>query len=395
MPAKPAFSVAYPKPAVALVLQGGGALGAYHIGAYEALAEHGFHPDWVCGISIGAINSAIIAGNHPDQRVARLDALWETISWPDIAVPLAFPPLQLLHNMASNAIALLAGQPHFFAPRPVNPFLVPQAPPQMVSFYDTTPMLGTLQRFADFDLINRGRARLSLGATNIATGNLEFFDNQRMTIRPEHVLASGSLPPGFAAVPIGNAFYWDGGCVSNTPLDAIVDDPSHPRLVAFVIDLWDAAGTPPRSMNEALWRAKQIQYASRLAHEIDAVATKVNLRHAMRLLKAAAVPEVAAVPDDPALTECRLDIVHIVYHPAEDQIPNSDAEFSRSSIAARRAAGYRDMKKAFEEAPWLRREMPAHLGALVHRVKHEKVTTLPEPNLRTTTDKPIRPPAVA
>jgi NTE family protein len=366
-------------PTVALMLQGGGALGAYHIGAYQALAEHNLHPDWVAGISIGAINAAIIAGNRPEQRVERLAALWETISWPDLPAQLPLTAWQTLHNMASNAEALLFGQPHFFTPRPVNPLLVPQAPPQQVSFYDTTPMLFTLRRFADFLLINSRVVRLSLGATNIATGDLEFFDNHRQTIGPEHVLASGSLPPGFPATEVNGKLYWDGGCVSNTPLDAVVDEPGHPRMVVFLLDLWDAAG---------LWRAKQIQYASRTAHQIDAVATKVNLRHAVRLLKAARVPDVSALPDDPLLAERRLDIVHIVYRPGVDQIPNSDAEFSRSSIAERREAGYRDMRAALAAEPWLRQERPAHLGALVHRVERGTVTTRPEPNLPTMTDKP-------
>jgi NTE family protein len=375
-------------PTVALMLQGGGALGAYHIGAYQALAEHNLHPDWVAGISIGAINSAIIAGNPPEQRVERLTALWEAISWPDLPTKLALPAWQTLHNMASNAEALLFGQPNFFTPRPVNPFLVPRAAPQEASFYDTTPMLFTLRRFADFSLINSRQIRLSLGATNLATGNLQFFDNQRQTIGPEHVLASGSLPPGFPATQVDEKLYWDGGCVSNTPLDAVVDDPGHPRMVVFVIDLWNPAGPAPETINAVLWRAKQIQYASRTAHHIDAVATKVNLRHAVRLLKAAGVPEVAAVPDDPVLTERRLDIVHIVYRPGPDQIPNSDAEFSRNSIAERREAGYRDMRVALAAEPWLRQDLPAHLGALVHRVEREKVITRPEPNLHTTTDKP-------
>jgi NTE family protein len=374
-------------PSVALMLQGGGALGAYHIGAYEALASHNLHPDWVAGISIGAINAAIIAGNPPERRVERLSELWETISWPDLP-RLALTPLQILHNMASNAEALMFGQPNFFSPRPVNPYLVPKAPPQEVSFYDTTPMLFTLRRFANFSLINSRAIRLSLGATDIATGNLKFFDNHEQTIGAEHVLASGSLPPGFPATEVGGKLYWDGGCVSNTPLDAIVDDPGYRRMVVFLIDLWDAAGPPPASINDVLWRAKQIQYASRTAHHVDAVATKINLRHAMRLLKEASVPDVAAVPDDPALTARRLDIVHIVYRPDAAQIPASDAEFSRSSIADRRAAGYKDMTTALAAQPWLRQEMPAHLGALVHRVERGKVITRHEPNLRTLTDKP-------
>jgi predicted acylesterase/phospholipase RssA len=170
----------------------------------------------------------VIAGTPPAERVERLDALWHAISWPDIAAPFAFTPLQILHNTVSNAVALTAGQPGFFTPRPVNPYLVPQAAPEAVSFYDTSPMLGTLQRFADFGLINSRRVRLSLGATNIATGNLEFFDNHHTLIRPEHALASGSLPPGFPATRVGDQYYWDGGCVSNTPLDAIIDEPDHP-----------------------------------------------------------------------------------------------------------------------------------------------------------------------
>lgn len=375
-------------PTVALMLQGGGALGAYHIGAYQALAEHDLHPDWVAGISIGAINAAVIAGNRPDDRVARLAALWEAISWPDLPAPLALTPLQTLHNMASNAEALLFGQPNFFTPRPVNPYLRPPAPPQDVSFYDTAPLLPTLRQFADFALINSRAIRLSLGATDIATGDLEFFDNHRQTIGPEHVLASGSLPPGFPATLVNGTPYWDGGCVSNTPLDAVIDEPGHPHLVVLVIDLWDAAGPPPETMNDVLWRAKQIQYASRTATQVDGAATKVNLRHAVRLLKAAGVADVAAVPDDPLLTARRLDIVHIVYRPDAGQIPNSDAEFSRSSIAERRAAGYRDMQAALAAEPWRRQEMPAHLGALVHRVEQETVVTRPEPNLRTMTDRP-------
>jgi len=377
------------KPGVALMLQGGGALGAYHIGAYQAMAEHDLHPDWVAGISIGAINAAIIAGNQPRNRVDQLAALWEAISWPDVP-PLPIPAFQTLHDMASNAEALLLGQPNFFTPRPLNPWLRPPSPPREVSFYDTTPMLLTLRRFADFALINDRSVRLSLGATNIATGELRFFDNHREQIEPEHVLASGSLPPAFPPTPVEGRLYWDGACVSNTPLDAIVDEPGNPHLVVFVIDLWDAAGPPPETISEVLWRAKQIQYASRSAHHVDAVATKVNLRHALRLLQSRDAPEVAAVPGAPGQAERRLDIVHILYRPEAGQSPNSDAEFSRSSIATRRADGYRDMQTALAAQPWLRTEKPAHLGALVHRVERHTVTTLPEPNLHSMTDRSAR-----
>jgi NTE family protein len=373
-------------PTVALMLQGGGALGAYHIGAFQALTEHNLHPDWVCGISVGAINAAIIAGNQPDRRLGRLAAFWEAISWPEL--PASLTPLRTLHDMTSNAEALMFGQPNFFIPRPVNPYLLPPSSPQEMSFYDTTPLLLTLPRFADFAMINRRAVRLTLGATNLDTGGLEFFDNHRQPIGPAHVLASCSLPPAFPATLANGKLYWDGGCVSNTPLDAVVDEPGYPRIVAFLIDLWDPAGPPPETMNDVLWRAKQIQYASRTAHHVDGVATKVNLRHAIGLLKAAGVPQAASVPDDAALSMQRLDIVHIVYRPEAGEIANSDAEFSRSSIAGRRAAGYSDMQAALTAAPWLRQEMPAHLGALVHRVEQGKVVTQAEPNLRTMTDRP-------
>ncbi len=280
------------------------------------------------------------------------------------------------------------GQPNFFTPRLVNPYLVPKAPPQDVSFYDTSPLLLTLPRFADFGLINHKTTRLSLGVTEVETGRMVFFDSHRQTIGPEHVVASGSLPPAFPATVIDGKPYWDGGCVSNTPLDAVADEPGYPSMVVFVIDLWDPTGPAPTSMNEVLWRAKQIQYASRTSHHVDAVATKVNLRHAMQMLKTAGVPEAAPVPDDPILAARRLDIVHIVHRPEAGEIPNSDAEFSRSSIAARRAAGYRDMKAALDAVPWKTRQLPAHLGALVHRVENQTLTTLPEPNLRSLTDRP-------
>lgn len=378
------------KPTVALVLQGGGALGAYHIGAYQALAEHDFHPDWVAGISIGAINSAIIAGNRPKDRVERLDALWHTISWPDFKAPVDFLPLATLHNMASNAEALLFGQPNFFSPRPINPYLVSKAAPQSVSFYDTTPLLFTLRRFADFGLINDKITRLSLGATNIATGQVEYFDNHAMPIGPEHVMASGSLPPGFPATLVGTDYYWDGGCVSNTPLNAVVDNLDHGHYVVFMIDLWDLSGPPPTNINAVMWRSKQIQYASRTPAHIDAMATKMNLRHALHELEAARTMDSENVPGD-AVPQ-RLDIVHIIYHPGPDQIPNSDAEFSRNSIAARRKAGYDDLKAAIDAAPWLERELPPDTCALVHRVENGAVTTLPMP----ATSKPfIRAPTAA
>jgi NTE family protein len=364
--------VGYPagqKPVVVLVLQGGGALGAYHIGAYQALEEAGYRPDWVSGISIGAINSAILVGNEPGQRLDRLEELWHEISRDDAWGRLLRGGAHEWFNVFSNGQALLFGQPNFFTPRVPNPYLAAAGSPGATSFYDTSPLRATLLRLADFNRINAKTVRISLGATNVTSGNMTFFDNMRQTIGPEHVMASGSLPPGFPAIPIGRELYWDGGCVSNTPLEALLDDPPATHTIVFMIDLWSAQGKPPRTMDDVLWRQKQIQYASRTAHNIEAVAAKLNLRHAVQLLGTKDSDGAAAVPNASALADGqRIDIVHITYHPAAEQIPQSDAEFSRPSIAERRAAGYRDLKKALVAAPWQTMDKPRHVSVLVHKV---------------------------
>jgi NTE family protein len=368
-----------------LVLQGGGALGAYHIGAYEALVERGFAPDWICGISIGAINAAVIAGSPPEQRIKRLDALWHTISWPMFApvVEVAFP---WLFNTIINSEAFVFGQPNFFTPRPINPYFAPPGP-EATSFYDTSPMLATLPQFVDFDLIASRAVRLSLGATEVETGDLVFFDNTTTRIGAEHVLASGSLPPGFPAMRIGERMYWDGGCVSNTPLEAVLQDQPAGHTVVFMVDLWNAAGPPPATMAEVLWRQKQIQYASRVTTHIDAVVDKVNLRHAIGLMKTEHLQGLSdPVPDAPGMRLGeRLDVVHVVYRPTAGETSSSDAEFSRRSIAARRAAGKRDMLQAIDAAPWLKAEKPHGVAAVVHRVEKGKVATRTQPDLRRTT----------
>jgi NTE family protein len=405
-PAQEVSAVAKPSPAASgkptcvLALQGGGALGAYHIGAYQALAEHGFEPDWFSGISIGAINSAVLAGTPPAERVARLEELWRLISWPEVFRPLRVLPLDILHNTMSNAEALVMGQPHFFRPRPVNPFFAPAGPPTQASFYDTSPMLETLRRLVDFDLINAGPARLTLGATDVETGRFVFFDSAKPEggpIGPAHVLASGSLPPGFPPTEIGGRYYWDGGCVSNTPAEAVLADQPPGHTLLFMIDLWNGAGPAPTTMNEVLWRAKQIQYASRGHLLAEHLAVKANLRH-----HAARAAAIAAASDRPegkkpgaaaaarAVGHDRLDIFHIIYQPGRDQIPNSDAEFSRASIEARREAGYRDMKALLAQQPWRQpaaalaasREVPPPGGAVLHRVRQGRVETQVAPGLR-------------
>jgi NTE family protein len=355
------------KPACILVLQGGGAMGAYHIGAFQALQEDNFEPDWICGISMGAINGAIIAGNVADRRLERLEAFWAAISRPSPIPAFGGAWLKTWEHELSFGTTLLEGQPGFFDPRVINPYF---APPGVAatSFYDTAPLFETLPGMVDFDHLNGDSApRLSVGATDVETGMLTFFDTHKRTSRfgPEHIVASGSLPPGFPATRVGDRLYWDGGCVSNTPLEAVLNDIPAGHSIVFVIDLWNAEGPAPQTMEEVLWRAKQIEYATRTSQHVDWLAAKVNLRHTMQLLQD---PE--AEPSDQ-----RLDLVHIIYRPAEDQIPSSDAEFSRASIAQRRMAGFLDMQRTLAEKPWDRVDRAPHVRCTVHRVTREGVKT--------------------
>lgn len=367
------------KPYVIFVLQGGGALGAYQIGAYQALEEAGYLPDWVAGTSIGAINAAVIAGSRPEDRLDKLEELWNEISWPDDWSGRLIGESRKLYNMGSNMEALLFGQPNFFVPRFPTPFLVPAGSSGATSFYDTAPLRGTLDRLVDFGIVNSGKVRLSLGATRVSTGEMLFFDNSGpRKLTSEHVMASGSLPPGFPAVQIDGELYWDGGCVSNTPLQAILDDEPARSLLIFMIDLWDAHGQAPQTMDEVLWRQKQIQYASRTAHQIEATAKRRNLRHSLRLLASHLPAQVLGNPQvKDALAQSsntKMDIVHIIYHPDSDQVSQSDAEFSRRSIAERRAAGYKDMRLALDKEPWLE-PVAEYVGAVVHNVKGGKISS--------------------
>ncbi len=276
---------------IALLLQGGGALGAYQAGVYQGLAEAGLHPDWTAGISIGAINAALIAGNPPEDRVAKLRQFWELVTSTDpywqfppsstadgndnIATLLAqFDPskgdvVRALSNQWSAARALCLGAPGFFMPRLLTPWLWPHGSTEATSYYDTRPLKSTLERLVDFDRINSGAMRFSVGAVNVRTGNFVYFDTTTHLIRPEHVMASGALPPGFPAVEIDGEHYWDGGLVSNTPLSWVVDNLPHRDTLAFQVDLWSAQGELPRKMAQIQARQKEIQYSSRTRAEFE------------------------------------------------------------------------------------------------------------------------------
>src|SRR3954468_17313184 len=256
---------------VALLLQGGGALGAYQGGVYEALAEANIHPDWIAGISIGAINAAIIAGNPPNSRVDRLRDFWTQVTssaprdWSGnpFGITQSDDTRNLLNQMSAN-LAAAFGAEGFFSARPLTPWFQPGGTLASTSFYDTKQLKDTLERLVDFDRLNAGMTRFSAGAVNVRTGNFVYFDTTNHKIAPEHVMASGALPPGFPAVEIDGEHYWDGGLVSNTPLQWVIEsNPRRQDTLAFQADLWNSQGTLPRNLAEVATRHKEIQFSSR------------------------------------------------------------------------------------------------------------------------------------
>ncbi len=343
-----------PFASIALLLQGGGALGAYQGGVYQGLAEANILPDWVAGISIGAINAAIIAGNPPERRVARLREFWEGVTehpWTgfteSLAPFLAFNgDMRRFLNQASATQAVVAGVPGFFEPRMPPPYLFPPGAPGPVSYYDTKPLKATLERLIDFDRLNQGKPRFSIGAVNICTGNFVYFDTATGKIRPEHIMASGALPPGFPAVEIDGEYYWDGGLVSNTPLQWVLEDGPRQDTLAFQVDLWSSRGKLPANLAEVMIRQKEIQYSSRTRAATDSFEHFQKIRHAVGAALAkvpddlASLPEFAPLKD--AVDHSVYNIVHLIYRSRRYETGAKDFEFSRVSMEEHWHAGYRD-----------------------------------------------------
>src|SRR6516165_2944932 len=337
---------------IALILQGGGALGAYQGGVYQALAEANLHPDWVAGISIGAINSALIAGNPPQKRVERLREFWETVSAP----PFGMPYIAALEgrdefthgviNQVRSWGALVGGAPGFFQPRVPPPFVYPNGSPEALSYYDVAPLRATLERLVDFDRINDGQIRFSVGAVNVRTGNFVYFDSTTHLIGPAHVMASGSLPPGFPATEIEGEHYWDGGLVSNTPLDWVLDSRPGRDTLAFQIDLWNARGEVPRNLIEADTRQKEIRYSSRTRSATDQFKKKQMLRHAAARLLAKIPPELLQTPEAGMLAleadETVCNLIQLIYHAKTYEGNSKDYEFSRVTMEEHWRSGYND-----------------------------------------------------
>jgi NTE family protein len=356
---------------VALVLQGGGALGAYQVGVFEALAEHGFAPDWVAGTSIGAVNGAIIAGNRPKDRMARLEQFWRGISRQGCGVNGLTPELRQCYSFWSALQAFMSGQPDFFTSRWPPPLIAP-GDACSASFYDTSPLRSLLQHLVDFEFLNEKAAvRFSVGAVHVTSGRLRYFDNKLQPIHVEHVMASGALPPGFPAVKVDDQPFWDGGVYSNTPLEVVLDDYPRVNTLCFMVDLFNAEGREPRTIDEVMTRYKDIQYATRSREHIETYARMHNLRRTVRALYKRLPEEVRNDPEvqQMAAMGCRttMDIVHLSYRDAPWELSTKDADFSWAAIEERWALGYRDATRACAAAPWLE-PAPPHVGVVVHEL---------------------------
>jgi len=350
---------------VALVLQGGGALGSFQAGVYETLAEAGYVPDWIAGISIGAINAAIIAGNPQQNRVDRLREFWEGITAPSASWPTT-SPIEANADFFRRVGALSAtmfGQPGFFRPSMSVSWFGAMA---QTSYYDTRPLKATLERLVDFDRVNAGETRLSVGAVNVRTGNFCYFDSEHMKIRPEHVMASSALPPAFTAVEVDGELYWDGGLVSNTPLQYVINHYPRVSRLVFQVDLFPSQGPLPGTMEEVAEREKEIRYSSRTRMGTDSVHAMHDIRHNLESLLSRLPDDLKDGADVAFLREIAcvttMDIAQLIYRPEQVQGSFKDYEFSRSTMRARWLAGTRDTERTLEASPWLE-PMPGDVGA--------------------------------
>lgn len=340
---------------VALLLQGGGALGAYQGGVYEALAEANIHPDWIAGISIGAINGAIIAGNPPHSRVDRLREFWTQVTssapWDWLGNPFgdfarSDDTRNLLNQMSAN-FAVASGATGFFSARAMMPWFQPNGTLGATSFYETNDLKHTLERLVDFDRLNAGMTRFSAGAVNVRTGNFVYFDTSTHKIAPEHVMASGALPPGFPAVEIDGEQYWDGGLVSNTPLQWVIEsDPRRQDTLAIQIDLWSSQGALPRNLAEVTTRHKEIQFSSRTRASTGQFKNVHRVQRALDALLRRLPADFEENDDLKILKSVASDkiynIIHLIYRAQNYEGHSKDHEFSRLSMQDHWRAGYHD-----------------------------------------------------
>ncbi len=340
---------------VVLVLQGGGALGAYQVGVYRALHEAGIEPDWVIGTSIGAINAALIAGNPRDQRLSRLSQFWSQVEqrWPPAYALAALG----LARYLPNAMTVASGIPGFFRPNPhALRGVHADVGIEQASYYDTQPLRETLGALVDFDCIGTGGTRLSVGAVNATSGAMRYFDSRDLRLSAEHVMASGALPPAFPAVRIDGEAYWDGGIYSNTPIEAVLDDyPRHDSLI-FAVNVWHQTGPEPGSIWDVMGRQKDIQFASRADSHLTRQKEIHRLRHVIQALakelpvarqREAGVRALAALG-----CGTTMHVAHLVAPRLADEDHSKDIDFTPGGVRARRDAGYADTLQMIERSPW-------------------------------------------
>ena len=376
-----------PYETVALVLQGGGALGAYQAGVYQGLHEAGIQLTSLSGISIGALNTAIIAGNPPERRVERLREFWETISQPNSGLDIPEFIERSLFNVndtvrgALGAVhagnALLGGQQGFFRPRFPPPSSLLPGTPDAASYYDTAALKDTLERLCDFDLVNSDKHQVSVGAVNVRTGNFVYFENAKTRLRAEHFMASGALPPAFAAVEIDGEYYWDGGLVSNTPLAQVLDARPLRDTLVFQVDLWSARGHPPTNMSEVSDRIKDIRYSSRTRMVTEQLRWSQYLRHMLQRILEDVPADVRA--DDPYYRMAqdlacskRYNIIHLIYRNQPYERHYKDFQFGPSTMREHWAGGLKDIRQTLADPSRL--AMPQNLsGFVTHDVHREDI----------------------
>ena len=365
-PGKPRkHATAAPKEEHILVLQGGGALGAYQAGVYEALAATGHRPRWVAGVSIGAINAALIAGNPTERRVQRLRAFWDTVTSASVLVtPPILPGTEVrsLMNEASATMAAVFGLPGFFAPRfPAAPFQV-HGTLGALSFYDTAPLQATLEQLVDFDLLNSGSTRLSVGAVNVRSGNFTYFDTADQRLDARHIMASSALPPGFPPVQIDGEWYWDGALVSNTPLRYVLDQPQADCRLVFQVDLFVAEGPMPNDLMQVAEREKDIRFSSRTRLNTTGALARQFMAQVARRVVAKLPARLADDPDVQALAAASrrraVTVVHLIHRRKRYETQSKDYEFSRLSMHEHWQAGHDDVAASLNHPDWKARVPP-------------------------------------
>lgn len=345
---------------IVLVLQGGGALGAYQAGVYQAMHEHGLVPDWIVGTSIGAINAAILSGNEPANRLPRLRQFWDRIGHAD-SIDLA----RISDEQRRSSIWLatfdtvMRGVSGFFKPRSFSLFPLGVAvDPEAASFYDTSELASTLDELVDFDYLNGASStRLTVNALKVQCGSLVSFDSAERTLSADHIRASGALPPGFPAVRIDGDLYWDGGLYSNTPLETVLDDLPHVDTLVFMVDLWSADGPEPSTLDEVQTRQKDVMFASRSKRHIEDYVAAHKMQHKLRQLYTALPAEAQNTQNaqDLAALGCdsTMHIVRLTYAGRDWHMAAKDINFSKGSIQWRWEQGYQDALRAIEAAGWL------------------------------------------